>query len=234
MTIEVFSEFCKGGRLLLPYLFVREVGLNTTCVLSELLAEYNFARNNKVDNYLGFIFDVGRASKMLNADYDGIISQLNYLQEIGFIEIEEIGIEDSLYIIINDDKIISLKKEAEKKNFSNNWDDGLLASINPTHKEVDFSESTLEIKQYFNSHSKEPKSIPMLDYLLLNKLIKENEKIFGNIFSYISNMDSFLQKCAAEDNSRKGLDSLYYSLLGFFNNKKKELKPTFDEIPPDC
>lgn len=233
MTAKVFSEFCKGGRLLLPYIFIREIGMDSTIMLSELLAEFNYASKYGFDDNVGFIFDIYRASKVLNADYNGIVSQLNYLQEIGFISIDEIGIEGSYYIQINEDNIISCKTNEERKNFCNSWDDGLLASLNPTHKEVNFSESTLKVKQYFDSKAKSPKSIPMLDYLLLDKLIKDYEQLFGDIFYYINGIEEFLENCTYENDSREGLSKFYNALDATFIKMKKKQESLRDEIPPD-
>lgn len=233
MTAKVFSEFCKGGRLLLPYSFIRLFGTNTPAALSELLAEYNYAYINKVTYNSGFIFDLNRVCKILNANPEGLILQLNYLQEIGFISIDEIGIEGSYYIQINEDNIISCKTNEERKNFCNSWDEGLLASLNPTHKEVNFSESTLKVKQYFDSKAKSPKSIPMLDYLLLDKLIKDYEQLFGDIFYYINGIEEFLENCTYENDSREGLSKFYNALDTTFIKMKKKQESLRDEIPPD-
>ena len=142
MTASVYSDFCKGAKILVPYIFLQEIGFTASIMLSEILAEYNYARNHKVDDYLGFIFDVQRASKVLNINIETIVEQLKYLQELEFIIFYGIGLADSLYIRVNDDNILNFKKEHEAKNFNNNWDVGLLASVNPTHKADKFSEYT--------------------------------------------------------------------------------------------
>ena len=199
MTAKVYSEFCKGARILVPYIFLQEIGFTASIILSEILAEYNYASNHKVDDYLGFIFDVERASTVLKIDIEKIIEQLEYLHELKFIEFYDIGLSDSYYIVVNDDDILSFKTEQEEKKFCNNWDAGLLASVNPIHKNVDFSESTLKIKHYFDTNAKNPKSIPMLEYLLLNYWVKCYENIDGNIFEVFSDMDDLIQQCAAKE-----------------------------------
>ena len=234
MTAKVYSEFCKGARILVPYIFLQEIGFTASIILSEILAEYNYASNHKVDDYLGFIFDVQRASKVLKIDIETIVEQLEYLHELKFIEFYDIGLLDSYYIVVNDDDILSFKTEQEAKKFCNNWDDGLLASVNPTHKKVDFSESTLKIKHYFDTYAKNPKSIPMLEYLLLNYWVKSYESIAGNIFEVFSDMDDFIQQCAAKDNSRDGIYEITSNLQSAYRNLKKQQDELFDEIPPDC
>ena len=234
MTAKVYSEFCKGARILVPYIFLQEIGFTASIILSEILAEYNYASNHKVDDYLGFIFDVERASTVLKIDIEKIIEQLEYLHELKFIEFYDIGLSDSYYIVVNDDDILSFKTEQEGKKFCNNWDAGLLASVNPIHKNVDFSESTLKIKHYFDTNAKNPKSIPMLEYLLLNYWVKCYENIDGNIFEVFSDMDDLIQQCAAKENSRDGIYKITSNLQSAYQNFKKPQDEFFDEIPPDC
>ncbi|MBQ8459873.1 hypothetical protein IJ541_07210 [bacterium] len=234
MTAKVYSEFCKGARILVPYIFLQEIGFTASIILSEILAEYNYASNNKVDDYLGFIFDVERASKVLNIAVETIVEQLEYLHELKFIIFDSIGLADSLYIRVYDDNILNFKKELEVKNFNNDWDAGLLASVNPIHKKVDFSESTLKIKHYFDTNAKNPKSIPMLEYLLLNYWVKCYENIDGNIFEVFSDMDDFIQQCATKDNSRNGIQEVTNQLEIAYRNLKKQQNELLDEIPPDC
>lgn len=233
MTAKVYSEFCKGARILVPYIFLQEIGFTASIILSEILAEYNYASNHKVDDYLGFIFDVERASKVLNIAVETIVEQLEYLHELKFIIFDSIGLADSLYIRVYDDNILNFKKELEVKNFNNDWDAGLLASVNPIHKKVDFSESTLKIKHYFDTNAKNPKSIPMLEYLLLDYWVKCYENIGGNIFEVFSDMDDFIQQCAAKENSRDGIYKITSNLQSAYQKLKKQ-DELFDEIPPDC
>ena len=233
MALDVISEFYKGGRLILPYIFVRKIGIIPTLILSEILAQFNYANKNKVDNYLGFIFDFVRTCKVLNIDKNLLFEQLQYLENLKFIEIYNILLPDSFYIRVYEDSIISFKKEEETKNFSNNWDDGLLASVNPIHKKVNFSESTIRIKHCFDINSRNPKTIPILYYLLLENLIKDYEQLYGDIFERYSDFDDFLYKYVSRDDSKDALYDFYWELKTLYINEKQRQNALTDEIPPD-
>ena len=233
MTASVYSDFCKGARILVPYIFLQEIGFTASIMLSEILAEYNYARNHKVSNYIGFIFDINRASKVLKIAAETIVEQLNYLEKLDFIEFYNIGLSDSYYVRVNDDNILNLKKEHEAKNFNNNWDVGLLASVNPTHKADKFSESTLKIKHRFDTHAKNSQSIPVLYYFLIDYYVKEYEQLRGNIFDRFSDINDFLQECATKYDCKDGIRKVYYMLQNVYSQTKKEQETFNDEIPPD-
>ena len=84
MTIEVYNYYKQGGFIMAPYTFIGQIGIDATIVLSEIIAEYNFARNKKVSDYLGFILNISRVCKVLNMEKQLLTDQLNYLQELNF------------------------------------------------------------------------------------------------------------------------------------------------------
>ena len=233
MTIDVISEFYKGGRLLMPYIFIRTIGIFPTLLLSEILAQFNYAIKNKASDYLGFIFDLVRTCKVLNVDKNFLIEQLEYLKNLEFIEAHVIQLTDSLYIRVNNDKIILFKKEEERKNFSNNWDDGLLASVNPIHKKINFSESTLRIKHCFDTNSKNSKNIPILYYFLIENILTEYEQLRGDIFERFTDFDEFLYKYASRDDSNDAIIDFYFDLEKICRRDAEQQNTQIDEIPPD-
>ena len=233
MTIELYSVLSKGGFVMTSYTLMKALGTDLAVLTGEITSQFNYACNHKVSDYLGFIFDLDRACKILNWEPEYLIEQMKQLQELGFINIYGIGLPDSRYIRVNEDEIIAFKEKQEMKNFSHNWDDGLLASLNPTHKKYDFSESTLRIRHYFDTHAKNPNAIPMLEYLTLDSFIGYYEKLFGNIFDCIPDIENQLEKYALNDNIRMGFIDFSSFVQDACYAAKKAHKPVVDEIPPD-
>ena len=162
------------------------------------------------------------------------VETVNYAKEQGNTNSEEVTANTNKTNNEELEKEERQKSMQEGKKFCNNWDAGLLASVNPIHKNVDFSESTLKIKHYFDTNAKNPKSIPMLEYLLLNYWVKCYENIDGNIFEVFSDMDDLIQQCAAKENSKDGIYKITSNLQSAYQNFKKPQDEFFDEIPPDC
>ena len=66
-----------------------------------------------------------------------------------------------------------------------------------------------------------------------DKLIKDYEQLFGDIFYYINGIEVFLENCTYENDSREGLSKFYNALDTTFIKMKKKQESLRDEIPPD-
>lgn len=185
MALQIYSKLKEKGFIMTPYSAIRTLPENEAIVLMELLAELNHARNIDLNYGDDFLCDINRLSAILNIEWNLLLEILKGLQELGFIAIFDPNIEDTIYIRVKQDNIINYIETNDGNNFMN-WNDGLIISLNPINKGINFNQSTLRIKDYLDSYLQIPEAIPLIYYSYLNCVIEDYEKVFGDFFENVN------------------------------------------------
>ena len=181
MTINMYKLYKEGGFNMLPHILSKTLGAVTTLVLSETVAQLNYADNNKLNYNSDFLCDLNRMANLLGLSEDELWEQLEKLENLKFIKVFNANIEDTSYIRVYQDNIINFKKEQEEKLHFGSWDDGLKRSQNPIHKTANFSDSTNFIKNFLDERLKDPESIPLAAYSYFNDVLNCFENKYGDI-----------------------------------------------------
>ena len=181
MTINMYKLYKEGGFNMLPHILSKTLGAVTTLVLSETVAQLNYADNNKLNYNSDFLCDLNRMANLLGLSEDELWEQLEKLENLKFIKVFNANIEDTSYIRVYQDNIINFKKEQEEKLHFGSWDDGLKRSQNPIHKATNFSDSTNFIKNFLDERLKDPEAIPLIAYCYLDAVLIDFENEYGDI-----------------------------------------------------
>lgn len=224
MTIGIYSYLKTKGSIMLPYNAVRALGIPKAVVTMELLAEFNYAQKNHLNYINCFLCDLARTCDILGMEWDILHKILIELEELNLFTYYSSDIKDITYIHVKQDKIIEYIEQNEVNNHFMNWDDGLKISLNPINKTPNFNKSTSEIKNYLDTHLKNPITIPLVLYSFLNSVVDEYEKYFGNIFKKIDVRDwleDLVLKSHREDGKNASSEARYgfIAMAEAFNKK---------------
>lgn len=231
MTIDMWNDFKAGGHIMLSYTFARSLNIKTAVVLSEIVAEFNKAYNNDLNSFDEFLCSPTRMSNYLGFSIEEINIAFDELEEIGFISVYESYIEDTICIGVHQDEIINFKNKKEKENLYGNWDDGLVSSLNPVHKANYFSDSTNKIRDFIESHTKQPQNIPIISYSCLDSIIKDYEtESKNNILSMADIKDYLYNMVSKEKFNKYDFDIFIRDVNNLISQKENYI---CDEIPMD-
>ena len=188
MTINIWNILKKGGFIMTPYAFAMRIGVLKASILGQILSEFNHAHNNNLTFYDDFLFNPMRMSHYLGLTQEALTEELNALEDMKFINVFDSDIEDTMYMRVNQKEIVDFRNQIEHEYMYGSWDDGLLYSQNPIHKQTHFCSSIEQIKNYLYEHMKEPKKIPLVLYSYASSVIEKNKKKTKQSILNISNI----------------------------------------------
>jgi len=203
MTVEIFNITKIGGFIITAYTFAMSLGALKASILGQIFSEFNYAHNNNLTFYDDFLFSPKRMSSYLGLTESALIQELNLLEEIGFINIFDSDIEDTMYMRVNQQEIINFKNNVDNKYMYGKWNDGLLRSQNPIHKQTHFCNSVEQIKNYLYEHMREPEKIPLVMYSYASSVIEDYEEKTGQCILNNPNLVKSLNMLVKSDTPKE-------------------------------
>lgn len=203
MTVKMWSIYKAGGFIVTVYTFARSLGALKASILGQIISEFNHAHNNGLTFYDDFLFNPRRMSQYLGLSEDMLIQELHELEDLYFIEVYDSEIADTMYIRVNQQEIINFKNKVETENMYGKWDDGLLRSQNPLHKQTHFCNSVEQIKNYLDEHMREPEKIPLVLYSYASSVIENFEEKTGHSILCNPNLIKSLNMIVTSDAPRE-------------------------------
>lgn len=215
----IYNDVKKYGYLPVSPVLISLLGARPAIVLAKLIEQKNYAIKNNL-YYHGILFDIEKASNDLGIP--DLNEDLSLLAENNFIDICRVPIDNYYFIEILDKQVIDRMDMIYKNRPFHSWSDGLMASLNPTNKSIELSNTTRKIKHFFDNELKTASKISMVQYIYLEKIVIALENTYGvDLFYHYSDFESYL---------RQQIEQEIYNSKEWFNEFIYPLKKAFDGL----
>lgn len=176
ININIWQTLKEGGFVLVPYTMLKVLGPINSVVLGEIVSELNHAIKNHLSYNQDFLTNINRMADFLGMQYQEVISAVKELQEQALITVSNSYIKNTIYMVVNIDKILELQENIITEYLFCGWDSGLMMCQNPTHEKTSFTNSLNRIKIFIEENAKDLNPVPMIVYMHLNSIIKIIER----------------------------------------------------------
>lgn len=218
--MSTLSDLSKYGYIPTFPELTSKLSSTANIFLGHVIVSLNYAQKHNVAIDNDFLMDINRALTVLKFDIGDLDLSEQELSEAGFIECFDSDVEGCSYIRVNLNHIHqAIQTEKERRCFGS-WDDGLLYSLNPNGRKLNFCSTTLEIKQFLDEKLNNSGTVPLIYYSKIDEGIREYERLVSklsdgfDLYGYL-----FKNVCkASPDAAREGFSRLI-NLIVEANNR---------------